>query len=82
MVNPIVLIAYLVALAVFLLMSIMAIQHTIKFGYISRSFKTLAWTFGLIAVAIILFSATLMVNLFKTTGGNIVTTEAVKNIDY
>lgn len=82
MVNLIVLIAYLVALVVFVFMSVLAIRHTIKFGYISRSFKTLAWTFGAIAIALIIFSAYLMVNLFKPVGGEIAPTNTVKNIDY
>jgi len=82
MVNLIVLIAYLIALAVFVFMSVLAIRHTIKFGYISRSFKTLAWTFGIIAIVLIIFSATLVVNLFKPAGGKMAPTNTVKNINY
>jgi len=82
MVNLIVLITYLIALATFIIMSIMAIQHTVKFGYISRSFKSLAWTFGLIAVILILYSAYLMTNLFRPAGVKITPVNSVGNIDY
>jgi hypothetical protein len=69
MVNLIVLIVYLIALAVFAFMSFLAIRHTVKFGYISSSFRTLAWIFGIIAVLIILFSAYQVMSLFKANGG-------------
>ena len=86
MVNLIVLIAYLIALAVFAFMSFLAIRHTVKFGYISRSFKTLAWIFGVASVLIILFSAYQVMNLFKSSGGAVggrsVPVNTVTDINY
>lgn len=66
MVNLIVLIAYCVLMVAFLLMSILALRHTLKFGYIDPRFKTLGWIFGFVALAVILFSFYLMSNLFKS----------------
>ena len=82
MLNTIVLIAYLVALAVFVFISIFALRHTVKFGYISRSFKTLAWIFGFVVLAIVIFSIYLITALYKPTSGTMAPTTSVKNINY
>ena len=82
MLNTIVLIAYLIALAVFALLSVLAIRHTVKFGYISQKFKALGWAFGILAVAIIIFSIILMVNLFKSDSGGLLQKSSTTNIDY
>lgn len=82
MINTIVLITYLVALAVFVLISIFALRHTVKFGYISRSFKTLAWVFGIVMLTIIIFSIYLIVGLYKPSSGTAVPTTSTKNINY
>lgn len=65
MVNLIVLIVTCILMAVFLLMSVFALRHTVKFGYIDPRFKTLGWIFGIVALATILFTLYLMTNLFK-----------------
>ena len=65
MVNLIVLIAYCILMFAFLLMSVLAVRHTVKFGYIDQRFKTLGWIFGFVALAIIIFTVYLMINLFK-----------------
>jgi len=82
MINTIVLIAYLVALAAFVLMSILALRHTVKFGYISHSFKTLAWIFGIVALTIVIFSVYLITALYKPGSGTMAPKTSVKNINY
>jgi hypothetical protein len=82
MINTIVLIAYLVSLAVFILLSIFALRHTVKFGYISRKFKTLAWVFGIVALTIVIFSIYLIVALYKPGSGTVAPKASVKNINY
>ncbi len=82
MLNTIVLIAYLIFLAVFVLFSVLALRHTVKFGYISGKFKKLAWSFGIVAVAIIIFSIYLIVALYKPSSGTLAPKTSVKNINY
>ncbi len=86
MINLIVLIAYLIALAMFAFMSFLAIRHTVKFGYISRNFRTLAWILGIVAVVVILFSAYQVMNLFRSNGaavgGKSVPVNTVTDINY
>jgi uncharacterized membrane protein YdcZ (DUF606 family) len=82
MLNLSILIAYCVLLVAFLFISVLAIQHTAKFGYISRRFKVLAWVFGLVAFALVLFSIYLIANLFKPDSTVLSPVPTTKNIDY
>jgi hypothetical protein len=82
MYNTIVLITYCVLLAVFLLMAILAIRHTMRFGYISQKFKAIAWIFGIVALGVIIFSVYLLINLYKPTTSNLFPKTSKTDINY
>ncbi|MBI5421689.1 hypothetical protein HZA44_00965 [Candidatus Peregrinibacteria bacterium] len=82
MVNLIILIAYCVLMVIFLLMSVLTLRHTMKFGYIDPRFKTLGWIFGFVVLAIILVTVYLVTSLFNEnpTGGT--APKTTTNINY
>lgn len=83
MVNLIILIAYCVLMVVFLLMSVLTLRHTMKFGYIDPRFKTLGWIFGFVVLAVILFTLYLMTTFFNTgQTGSPAPKATTKNINY
>ena len=56
---------YAVLLIVFLVVSGLIFRHTVKFGYLSPRFKTIASVFGVLALIIIIFSIYLVIKLFR-----------------
>jgi uncharacterized BrkB/YihY/UPF0761 family membrane protein len=57
---------YILLLIGFFVISSLIFRHTIKFGYLSPHFKTVAMIFGGLAVIIILFSIYLLILLFRS----------------
>jgi len=82
MTNTIVLITYCVFLAVFVVMSVLVIRHTSRFGYISQKFKALAWTFGVVALAVIIFSVYLVLQLQKPATTSFFPKTSTMDINY
>lgn len=56
---------YAVLLIVFLVVSGLIFRHTVKFGYLSPRFKTIASVFGIFALIIIILSIYLVVGLLR-----------------
>jgi len=60
----VVIIVYIVLLVFFLLASAMIFRHTLKFSYLSPRFKAIIMTFGIIALAVIIYTIYLVISLY------------------
>lgn len=61
----VVIIVYIVLLVFFLLASAMIFRHTLKFSYLRPRFKTIVLTFGIIALAVIIYTIYLVISLYN-----------------
>ena len=60
MAMTIAILIYIVLLFIFLIVSSLIFRHAVKFGYLAPSFKILVVIFGIIALAVIVFSVFLL----------------------
>jgi len=60
---------YILLLIVFLVVSSLVLRHTVKFGYLSPSFKIIIIAFGVLAFCVIVFSIYLMLQVGEPNGG-------------
>jgi hypothetical protein len=61
----IIVLVYILLLIVFLVISSLILRHTVKFGYLSPSFKIVVAIFGVLALCVIVFSIYLMFQINK-----------------
>ena len=60
---------YILLLIVFLIISSLVLRHSVKFGYLSPKFKIVVGVFGVLALAVIIFSIYLMFQVGGTGNG-------------
>ncbi len=61
---------YIILLLAFLVGCAMIFRHTIKFGYLSPTFKTVVSVFAVLALAGVIFSLYLVIGLFSKPSGS------------
>ncbi|PIZ70642.1 hypothetical protein COY07_06380 [Candidatus Peregrinibacteria bacterium CG_4_10_14_0_2_um_filter_43_11] len=62
-----VVIIYIVLITIFFIFAGLIFRHAIKFSYLSQRFKTITFIFGLMALAIVIFSMVMLLQLYSGT---------------
>lgn len=65
----VIILIYILLLIVFLVVSSLILRHTVKFGYLSPRFKTVAIIFGILALFVIILSIYLMSQIGRPSSG-------------